>query len=167
MNNVHIRIWVHVFFPSNVADERMGITWSGWSVILLGKFMTLSFLFAFQVKFPSVLPYLSSSFTSSVEHWKGDRVRRLFGSLFLFKIGLFVATNKNGRLCTSLSGCAMLSTWKLVVWSWLCHRFSSCLRNLTFLYRTSLIYIMGLIIIANLTGLLCELTNVCKVLRGP
>lgn len=44
---------------------------------------------------------------------------------------------------------------------------SLLLRNLTSLRCTSLIYIMGLIIIANLTGLLCELTNVCKVLRGP
>lgn len=146
----------------------MGITWfSGWSLMLVREFITVPVLFKFQGKWPSVLPYPSSSFTSSVEHWKGNKIRYLFGILFLLKRHLFDATNKNGRLSASLFGCAMLSKWKLVVWRWLCHWFSCCLRNLTSLYCTSLIYIMGLIIIANLTGLLCELTNVCKVLRGP
>ena len=72
-----------------------------------------------------------------------------------------MAINENGRLSKSLFGYAVLRTRKLVPLPLASHSLGS----LTSLHHTSLICIMGLIIIANLTGLLCELTNVVKCLE--
>lgn len=95
------------FLQMLLMNEWVSRPSSGRSLLLVRKFIDqVPVLFTFQGKFPSVLSYLSSCFTASVEHWKGDKIRHLFGSSFLLKRVFFVATNKDGRLSASLSGCA-------------------------------------------------------------
>lgn len=99
--------------------------------------------------------------------WAGDTVTlNALLNPVSFEQWPFLATNKDGRLPIRFSSCAVLGP--LSWWSDAGSATGFLLPeelNLPVMHFSHLHN--GLIIIANLTGLLYELTNVCKVLRGP